>query len=323
MNGLIAQAPSVFDRLTALADPIRARLLLALERHELTVKEIQAGLQLPQSTISRHLKVLADLGLVSTRSEGTSNWYRMAKSTELEPAGRRLWLAVREEVAGSAAARRDAARLERILADRHLTSQRFFSSAAGQWDRLRNELFGASSALLALPGLADEHWTVGDLGCGTGQLAATLAPFVQRVIAIDESAAMLKSARQRTQDAANVELRNGTLEEPPLAANELDAALLVLVLHHTGEPARVLQAVRGALKPGGKLLIVDMLPHEHAEYREQMGHQWLGFDGKEVSDWLNQSGFEGIRFVKVPPDPRAKGPPLFALTARKAVPVDR
>jgi ubiquinone/menaquinone biosynthesis C-methylase UbiE/DNA-binding transcriptional ArsR family regulator len=313
-------AAAVFGRLSALADPIRGRLLLALERHELTVREIQAVLQLPQSTVSRHLKVLADLELVVTRSEGTSNWYRMP-ARELEPAARRLWLAVREEVAGSSGARRDAARLQRVLADRHLTSQRFFDSTAGQWDRLKSELFGTSAELHALPGLLDETWTVGDLGCGTGHLAAALAPFVHRVIGVDESAAMLKSARQRTRELTNVELRSGTLESPPLESAELDAALLMLVLHHATDPGRVLAAAHSALRPRGKLLIVDMLPHDHAEYREQMGHQWLGFGETELRGWLEQSGFAAVRYVRLPIDPKAKGPPLFALSARKAGPV--
>lgn len=304
----------IFDRLSALADPIRGRLLLALERQELTVRELQAVLQLPQSTVSRHLKVLADLGLVATRSEGTSNWYRMPR--EPEPAERRLWLAIRDEVAGSAAAQRDAARLTRTLSERHLTSQRFFASAAGQWDQLRGELFGRRPELLALPALLEESWTVGDLGCGTGHLAELLAPFVHRVIGVDESAAMLKSARQRTRELPNVELRSGTLEAPPLAAGELDAALLMLVLHHAPDPARVLSAAHRALKPGGKLLLVDMQPHEHMEYREQMGHQWLGFAEPQLRDWVEQAGFVATRLVALPPDPRAKGPSLFALSAK-------
>ena len=305
----------VFDRLQAFADPIRGRLLLALEAQELTVREIQSALQLPQSTVSRHLKVLADLGLVVIRGEGTSNWYRMPK--DLEPGGRRLWLAVREEVAGSPSARRDAMRLERILADRHLTSQQFFASAAGQWDRLRGELFGPASGLLALPALLDERWVVGDLGCGTGQLITALAPFVHKVVGVDESAAMLKTARQRTRMLSNVELKTGTLEAPPLETAELDAALLMLVLHHAGDPGRVLAAAHRVLKPGGRLLIVDMQPHDHVEYREQMGHQWLGFQEAELRGWLDSAGYEGSRFVALPPDPKAKGPPLFAMTARK------
>lgn len=316
MNGLTTAATRVFDRLTALTDPIRVRLLLLLERQELTVRELQSALQLPQSTVSRHLKVLADLGWVATRSEGTSNWYRMVRDGEA--ASRKLWLAVREDVADSPAARRDAVRLERILADRHLASQRFFASAAGQWDRMRNELFGRSAAFLALPGLLEEGWTVGDLGCGTGQLAVALAPFVRKVIAVDESAAMLKAARQRSGEHSNLELRSGRLEHPPLAQHELDAALLVLVLHHAGEPDRVLGAVHRALTPGGKLLLVDMVPHEHTEYRERMGHQWLGFSEAELRRWLEEAGFTGIRYVALPIDPSAKGPPLFAMTARRS-----
>ncbi len=308
-------APAVFGRLSALADPIRGRLLLALERQELSVREVQAVLQLPQSTVSRHLKVLADLGLVVTRSEGTSNWYRMP-ARELVPAARRLWLAVRDEVAGSPAAGRDAVRLERVLAQRHVASQRFFATAAGRWDKLRSELFGERAALVGLLGLLDEHWTVGDLGCGTGQLAATLAPFVRRVVGVDESAAMLRTARQRTRELANVELRSGTLEELPVRGHELDAALLVLVLHHAGDPARVLAAAHRALKHGGRLLVVDMLPHEHAEYREQMGHQWLGLAEADLRGWVAEAGFESVRFVALPADPSAKGPALFAMTAR-------
>ena len=129
---------------------------------------------------------------------------------------------------------------------------------------------------------------------------------------------MLRSARQRTRELPNVELRSGTLEGLPVRAHELDAALLVLVLHHAGDPARVLAAAHRALKQGGRLLLVDMLPHEHAEYREQMGHQWLGFPEAELRGWLAEAGFEAIRSVALPADPAAKGPPLFEMTARAA-----
>jgi ubiquinone/menaquinone biosynthesis C-methylase UbiE len=307
-------ATAVFDRLSALADPIRGRVLLALERQELTVREIQAALQLPQSTVSRHLKVLADHGWVLTRTEGTSHWYRMP-GRELDPPVRRLWLAVRDEVAGSPAARRDAERLQRILADRHLTSQRFFASAAGQWDRLRRELFGERAELQALLGLLDPGWTVGDFGCGTGQVTAALAPFVAGMIAVDESAAMLKAARQRTRELPNVELRTGTLEDPPVEPASLDAGLLILVLHHAPDPFRVLTGVRRTLKPGGRLLVMDMLPHDHAEYREQMGHQWLGFEPAMLGEWLAEAGFMPPRIVPLGQVPGAGGPPLFAATA--------
>ena len=304
----------VFDRLSALADPIRGRLLLVLERQELTVREIQSALQLPQSTVSRHLKVLADLGLVATRSEGTSNWYRMP-GRELEPSIRRLWTAVREELADSRLARHDADRLDRVVASRHLTSQRFFASAAGQWDRLRKELFGDRFEHLCLLGLLDPAWTVGDLGCGTGQVTTALAPFVARVIGVDESAPMLRSARQRARGIENVEIRSGTLERLPLADAELDAALCMLVLHHVADPLEALRSARRVLRRNGKLLLVDIVPHDRAEYREEMGHQWLGFEREELADWLARAGFESFRFVTIPPDAEAKGPGLFVATA--------
>jgi ArsR family transcriptional regulator len=146
-------------------------------------------------------------------------------------------------------------------------------------------------------------------------VSAALAPFVKRVIAVDESAAMLKTARQRVHELPNVDFRSGTLEHPPVAAAELDAALLVLVLHHTADPLRVLTAARGTLKPGGKLLIVDMLPHDQVAYREQMGHQWLGFSESELQGWLADARFDRGRLVALPGDPSAKGPSLFACTA--------
>src|SRR5690606_7628038 len=139
---------------------------------------------------------------------------------------------LREQVTATPAADQDARRLKGILAQRTSKSRKFFESAAGQWDRLRQDLFGRASHLLALPGLLDERWVVGDLGCGTGEVAATLAPFVARVVAVDRSADMLQAARRRLQDHANVDIRQGELESLPIADGALDAATLMLVLHH-------------------------------------------------------------------------------------------
>ena len=124
-------------------------------------------MQLPQSTVSRHLKALADSGWISARAEGTSHLYTMTRD-ELDGAARRLWLLVREQVGPSAAATQDQRRLQAALAERRTKSQEFFSSSAGQWDRVRDELFGDRFHLAALAALADRAWVVGDLGCGTG-----------------------------------------------------------------------------------------------------------------------------------------------------------
>lgn len=304
---------AVLDRLATLADPTRSRLLLIIERHELTVGELCTVLQLPQSTVSRHLRILADDGWVTSRAEGTSRQYRMI---QLDPSARRLWEVVREEIEAGSQAGHDAARLRRVLAGRRLQSREFFAGSAAEWDRVRDELFGSRAELGALPGLLDPEWTVGDLGCGTGQLIAALAPFVATVVGVDESATMLAAARRRLDGIGNVELNEGSLESLPLPERSLDAAVLSLVLHHAVEPVEVLREAARVLRPGGRLLVIDMVPHERDDYRVQMGHVWLGFGEEDLRGSLEAAGFEGMRYIPLPPDPAARGPNLFAGTAR-------
>src|SRR6478736_4998803 len=214
-------SPAIFDDLTALSDATRSRMLLILERHELTVSELCAVLQLPQSTVSRHLKTLADAAWVASRRDGTSRYYTLALD-DRDAHTRRLWSLLREQVAATAGADQDARRLKGVLGRRQSKSEAFFASAAGQWDRLRRELFGGASALHALPALIDPGWTVGDLGCGTGETSAALAPFVAQTIAVDRSGEMLQAARRRVRDRANVDVRRGELEALPIGDGELD-----------------------------------------------------------------------------------------------------
>src|SRR4249919_578702 len=250
MNG---RAPAIHDHLASLADTTRSRILLLLDRHELTVSELCGIVQLPQSTVSRHLKALADGGWVAARAEGTSNLYTMTRD-DLDPAARRLWLLVREQVGASPTAAQDQRRLQAALAERRTKSQEFFTSSAGQWDRVRDELFGDRFHLAALAAFAQSDWTVGDLGCGTGQFSAALAPFVSRIVAVDASAAMLQTARRRLRELTNVDLRRGELEALPVDDARLDAATLMLVLHHLPEPEKALAEAARVLKPGGRLL---------------------------------------------------------------------
>lgn len=308
-------AAPIFDRLSALADSTRSRLLLLLDGRELTVSELCAVVQLPQSTVSRHLKLLADDGWVSSRAEGTSRQYSI--EPRLDAAARQLWELVRSQVEGSAMAAQDAQRLRGVLAQRRAASRQFFSTAAEQWDGLRSELFGKRPDCSALLGLLDDRWTVGDLGCGTGQLAEMLAPYVRRVVAVDASPEMLAAARTRLAGTTNVEPRLGDLESLPIGDGELDVAVLFLVLHYVPEPARALAEVRRVLRPGGKVLVVDMMPHAREEYRQQMGHVWQGFSEQQLGSWLTQAGFTSIHYRPLPPDPQAKGPVLFGATARR------
>jgi ubiquinone/menaquinone biosynthesis C-methylase UbiE/DNA-binding transcriptional ArsR family regulator len=308
----------ILEHMSALSDPTRCRMLLLLEQHELTVSELCAVLQMPQSTVSRQLKTLADDNWVASRRDATSRFYIMPLD-DLDSAASRLWPLIREQVAATTAAGHDERRLRGVLDRRRLKSQEFFATAAGKWDRLREDLFGDSFYLWAVLGLIDPTLTVGDLGCGTGQLTATVAPYVRRVIAVDGSADMLEAARKRVVDLRNVDLRQGELEALPIKDGELDAALLSLVLHYSADPAGTLAEVARVCRPGAKVLVVDMLPHHHDEYQQQMGHVWLGFSEKQVTKSLAAAGFEDARVRPLPMDPDAKGPALFAAIATRCM----
>lgn len=305
----------IHARLGSLADATRTRLLLVLGRHELSVNELCMALQLPQSTVSRHLKLLLDEGWLITRAEGPSRYYRLG--TRLEGTARRLWHVVRDDLATRPEAEQDEARARRVLSLRRTRSQEFFSTAAGQWDALREELFGARAGLGGLLALLPDDVVVGDLGCGTGVVALELARYAGRVVAVDESKAMLSAARRRLSGHDNVELRSGALEALPVADAELDAAVLSLVLHYVAEPALALAEAHRALRPGGRLVVVDMAAHNRAEYREQMGHMWQGFTEPQLRGWLEEAGFTGVRWQALDPEARARGPLLFAVSATK------
>ena len=308
--------PPVLDRLSVLADTTRSRLLLLLDRFELSVGELCAVLQLPQSTVSRHLKLLSDEDWIVARGDGTSRFYKMVPS-RLDPPTRTVWSILREQMASSPGASHDVRRAEGVLAKRRDKALVFFTNSAESWDQLRTKMIGARTDLLALLDLLDDRWVVADLGCCTGQISEALAPCVARVIAVDESGPMLGVARDRLSSHENVDLRVGTIEELPIDDASLDAAVLFLVAHFITDPAAVMREVQRVLKPGGRVLIVDLVSHDRIEYVVQLGHVWQGFDGDQVKEWLTRAGFTACRYRVLPADPAADGPLLFVATARR------
>ena len=233
----------------------------------------------------------------------------------LDESARQVWSVVRNSLEGTQQAVHDTERLRAVLAARRSASREYFESAAHEWDATRAELFGSAADASALLALLDPELTIGDLGCGTGSTAAALAPWVSRVIAVDGSEAMLTAARERLAGtgATTVELRSGELESLPVDDCELDVALLLLVLHHVSDPGAVLREAARVLRPGGRVLIAEMLPHDREEYRSTMGHVWLGFSDEQLGEWLRAAGFGGIRSVVLPPDPKARGPVVRVL----------
>jgi ArsR family transcriptional regulator len=302
---------SIHGRLTELADATRCRLLFALEDQELTVGELCQALLLPQSTVSRHLRILSDEGWVSSRADGASRWYRMAQTLEIEALA--LWALVRKPLSENASTLQDTARIAAVVAQRRARSAAFFAGAAAEWDAMRASMFGARTDVSAALALLDETMVIGDLGCGTGSLAASLAPHVAHVHAIDASPEMLDAARSRLLGVNNVTITEGALESLPLPDESLDAAILLLVLHHVAQPAKALAEVRRVLRPRARLLIADMRRHTREEYRQQMGHVWLGFDESELRQWTEEAGFQRYRYVQLPVDSTAVGPALFTM----------
>jgi len=241
-----------------LADEARLRLLRLLERHELSVAELCEIVQLPQSTVSRHLKLLADQKWVKHRSQGTTHLYRTVLD-ELDPAPRKLWLFAREQTEGWATSGQDELRLQQTLRSRQSDPQAFFAGAAGQWDKLRGELYGQHFSTAALLAMLPRDQVIADLGCGTGPLIADLTPYAGKIIGVDSSADMLKGARKRLGNLLNVDLRKGDLLDLPIEDGTCDAVLLVLALTYVAEPAKVIAEAARVLKPGGRLVLVDSL----------------------------------------------------------------
>lgn len=301
--------------LQTLADVTRVRLLRLLELEELSVSELCSVVQSPQSTVSRHLKVLAEDHWVASRRDGTAHRYRV----ELDkwPTSRQgLWQWVKEQ-SETHATLLDQQRLARVLAERS-RSEAFFTSTAEQWDRLRVELFGYQLDAFAVAGTLDSRWVVGELGCGSGALCHLLSPFVHEVIGIDSSAAMVGAATQRLHGVCNVRIVKAALEEVPLSDNVFDVAWLVLVLPYVDDPVSVLREAGRLIRPGASLIIADLLPHDRENYRSEMGHVRLGVDAPQLNSWLSESGLVVAKYLTLPPDPLAKGPALFQCIVKRA-----
>jgi ubiquinone/menaquinone biosynthesis C-methylase UbiE/DNA-binding MarR family transcriptional regulator len=312
-----ANGETFLERVASLADAVRVRVLHVLSRHELGVAELCDVVQLPQSTVSRHLKALAEQRWIVGRREGTNRLYRMI-SDELEPAARKLWVVARDQTDAWPAVKQDRLRLDRVLRDRDVDGQAFFESAAGEWDRLRRELYGERFSVAAMLSLLPTDLIVADLGCGSGNLAFELASFVKTVIGVDSSAAMLKAAKRRTAGLANVDLRRGDLAAVPLQAGSCDAAIMVLALTYVPGPAAVVGELARILTPGGRGVIVDLLPHDRDDFRRRTGQVSLGLDPDRIAGWMTDAGMTGVTARPLEPEPNVKGPALFIAAGERA-----
>ncbi len=308
----------------ALADPTRLRILHVLNCEELTVSELVRLFDMPQSSMSRHLKVLREAGLVTDRSVGPATYYRamLDADPEAPDAPLRRDLQTLLDVDQLALGLRQS--LERIIALRAGENESFFDRMAAHWDALREDCFGSSFHLESLLHLLPAQWTVADLGTGTGYILPALAHHFQKVVAVDSSRGMLELARRRVEDhkLANVDLREGDLVELPLETGEADLALLILILHHLADIRPAVLEVGRILAADGQVLVLEYYPYENEVFRRQMADRRAGIAPEVLRAWFAEAGFEHFELWDVPTPPRpdhdlAPLPRLYCLVARK------
>jgi ArsR family transcriptional regulator len=275
--------------LSALADPTRLRILAALRENELSVAELQEVLGVGQSRISNHLAQLKSVGLLRDRREGQKAYYRRAEM------GRDIW-SLAEGAAGELGTQaRDGEALRRVLGQRQEKSKRYFDAVAGRLGKKYcpgRSWEAVGRLLLALA----PRQVYADLGAGEGLISQLLAARAKKVIAVDHSPRMVEVGRDLAKRSGlkNLEYRLGDMENPPIRPGSVDVAILSQALHHAVHPPRVLEAAWKILRPGGTLLILDLVEHTFEAAREMYADVWLGFSPAELARLMREAKFEGV-----------------------------
>lgn len=280
----------------ALADESRLRIIAVLAQGDFNVNELIEVLQMGQSRISRHLKILADSGIVTYRREGNWIYYALSPSEEQSELAQITRIAA-QSAKDSADYEKDLQHLESLVQRRRALSQKYFDRIGPEWECLQREVLDSNSYReQALAYLPQEKDTVVDLGAGAGLLLPSLLGRFKTVIALDSSQTMLKVAadyvqKQNASAASRCEFRLGELEHLPIHDRTVDAAIASMVLHHVSNPANAIAEVYRVLKRGGALVIADLLEHNIAEMREKYADLWLGFKKSDLNKWLTAAGF--------------------------------
>jgi ubiquinone/menaquinone biosynthesis C-methylase UbiE len=298
---------SILKSLRALSDATRLRIIVLLEKGELSVQELQEIARMGQSRISTHLGLLLDSGLVQSRRDGKRTYYKLNQDTE--EAGKdfiKLAIQGAKELPDYAA---DQINLKRVLNRRQEQAQVYFNQVAGRFDRVYGpgrSWQGFGHLLLRIvPPLV-----VADLGSGEGLLSELLARRCKKVIAVDNSEKIVKfgAAKARKNGLKNLEFRLGDLQNPPIEPSSVDLVILSQALHHAEDPAAALAAAHGLLRAHGQILILDLQKHGFEKARDSYGDHWLGFAESDLHCWLEDAGFRKIEISIVA---REEDPPHF------------
>lgn len=294
--------PSIIKLLRAAADPTRLRILLLLQGDELSVAELQEILVMGQSTISTHLSQLKQAGLVEDRRTGKNNLYRLL-TDGAEGVLTSLLTQAQQETLEAVG---DQAAMRRVVKKRQDKMRIFFDSVAGRlgkdyvpgksWKAL------AEALIRLLPSLV-----IADLGAGDGTFALLLAQTASKVIAVDASARMLDVGREQTlrHGIKNVEFRLGDMEELPIDDASVDLVFFSQSLHHALHPDRAVIEAARIIRPGGRIVVLDLAKHRFEEAREMYADEWLGFSEADLEGLLQSAGFINVQTSVVHKEPEA------------------
>lgn len=279
------------DLFQALADPTRLRIASLLRAMELSVGEVAQLLGQSQPRVSRHVKILADAGVVERRKEGSWVFLALAETTRKQVLFELIDACADSETVAVFEA--DALRLEGIRTERAEAATRYFASHAQIWDQIRSLHVAESEVERAIDRALDSRLLgrLVDVGTGTGRMIELFGPRAAEAVGIDRSSEMLRLARAKLEAAGIASsLRQGDMYALPLADGFADCIIIHQVLHYAHSPARAIAEAARVLAAGGRLLVVDFAAHEREELRQKDAHIRLGFDDESIAGWFEAAG---------------------------------
>jgi ArsR family transcriptional regulator len=272
----------------ALSDNTRLRLFYVLQQYELNGNEIVLVVNMIQSGVSRHLKILLESGLLTSRRDGSFTYYSAAKNEITSD----LIQMLTKDLGHKDITRSDLVNAREMIKIRQNKTKRFFKQMAPQWDQLKKEVFGHFDLNSMIKEKVFFNGNISDLGCGTGELIQRLSKKAShKLIGVDSSPEMLEQARLRLSGTENAELRLGELEHLPMKNKEIDTAIMNMVLYHISQPKLSIAEAYRVLKPKGMFILSDFQKHDSEKVNKLMGGSWLGFEKEKIKAWLKDTGF--------------------------------
>ena len=281
--------------LRAAGEPTRLRVLVALERFDLTVSELCRVLDQSQPRVSRHLKLLSEAGLIVRRTEGTSAFF---SATASEPARGLVQTMLDTVDPDDPTLERDRSRLDDVAVVRASRAAQYFETIAPEWDRIRRLHMAEDIVEQAIVDhvATAEIGTLIDIGTGTGRVLELVAPYIDHGHGVDTSREMLAIARSRLDkpELRHCHVRQGSVYDLDFEPDSADMAIVHLVLHYLEDPATAIAQAARVLRPDGLLVVVDFAPHDRSELRTEMAHRHLGIDDADLRQWCGHAGLTEI-----------------------------